>query len=401
MPTYRYRGVTQAGAAAKGAVEADTVSSARRKLRAEGVFPASIEERADGALRRPVFSGLGGGDVLPLVTRQLSTLVGAGVPLVGALRSIALQVDEPGMRKALGEIREAVQGGSPLGQALEAHPGTFPELYASMVKAGEESGTLPGALSRLADHLESQAKTRNRVRAALAYPVLMAVTAAVVVVVLLTVVVPKIVGVFAHLGKALPLPTRALIAVSGFLAAWWWLLLALAAAAVLAARRRLATEAGKRLRDRIALRLPVAGRLVHLSALSRFARTLATLAAGGIPIDRALKVVAPVVGNRVIAEQVGAAAARVVEGVALSEALRAHAGIPPTLVQMVAAGEESGRLDFLLDKMADALDAEIEARLTRLLSLLEPLIILSMGLLVAFIVVSVMLPLLDISRIVR
>jgi general secretion pathway protein F len=284
---------------------------------------------------------------------------------------------------------------------VEARPGTFPDLYAAMVRAGEESGTLALSLSRLADHLEEQARTKGRIRSALTYPLLMAVVASLVVIFLLTFVVPKIVGIFAHLGKALPLPTRILIAVTDVLAAGWWALLLAAGAATLLARRYLATEAGKVARDTWLLRMPLTGRLAYLSALSRFARTLSTLVSGGITVDRALRIVAPVVGNAVIAGRVAASADRVVEGSTLSDALRPHPEIPPALVQMVAVGEESGTLGEMLSRAADAMDEETNARLTRLLSLLEPLIILAMGGVVAFIVVSILLPLLDISQIVR
>lgn len=401
MPTFRYTAISRDGAEKKGAFEAENPASARRKLHDEGYYPVSLAEDREGDRLLSRYSLLGRQDFLPLLTRQLATLIGAGVPVVSALSSVAAQIDEPESRRVVAAIQEAVKEGSPLGKAIESHPELFPELYASMVRAGEESGMLPLSLTRLADHLEQQARTRNRVRAALTYPILMAIVAALVVFFLLSVVVPKIVGVYSHLGRALPLPTRILMAVTNVMSAWWWLLLALLAAAVLLWRRYAATDRGKRFRDSLLLRLPLTGRISHLSALSRFSRTLATLVAGAIPVDRALRIVAPVVGNLVIAERVEAAAARVVEGTALSEALRAHAEIPATLVQMVAVGEESGKLDFILEKMADTIDGEIEARLSRLLSLLEPVIILIMGSVVACIVVSVLLPLLDISQIVR
>ncbi len=401
MPTFRYTAVSRAGAEKKGALEAENLPSARKKLREEGFYPVSLEEGREGERLLSRFSILGRQDFLPLLTRQLATLIGAGVPVVSALTSVAAQVDDPASRKVVESIREAVKEGSPLGKAIESHPDMFPELYASMIRAGEESGMLPLSLSRVADHMERQSLTRNRVRSAMTYPILMAIVATLVVLFLLSVVVPKIVGVYSHLGRALPLPTRILIALTNVMSAWWWLFLALLAAAVLLGRRYLATDRGKRVRDSLLLRLPLTGRISHLSALSRFARTLGTLVAGAIPVDRALRIVAPVVGNLVISERIEMAADRVVEGTALSEALRAHAEIPATLVQMVAVGEESGRLDFILEKMADTIDGEIEARLSRMLSLLEPIIILVMGVVVACIVVSVLLPLLDISQIVR
>ncbi|MBI5343717.1 MAG: type II secretion system F family protein [Deltaproteobacteria bacterium] len=401
MPTYKYTAITRAGDERKGNVDADNLSAARRKLHAEGSYPLTLAESTGKAGLFPSFSLLGRQEFLPLLTRQLATLVGAGVPVVSALQSLASQMEDPEGRRVVVDLQEAVRGGTPFGRAIEAHPEMFPELFASMVRAGEESGMLSLSLSRLADHLEGQARTKNRVRAALTYPVLMAVVATLVVIFLLTVVVPKIVGVFSHLGRALPLPTRALIAVTDVFSAGWWVMLLLLAGGILLGRRHLSTERGKRSRDSLILRLPLLGRLAHLSALSRFCRTLSTLVAGAIPVDRALRIVAPVVGNLAISERIAAAADRVVEGAPLSEALRVHAEIPPTLVQMVAVGEESGKLDFILTKMADAIDGEIETRLSRLLSLLEPLIILLMGMVVAGIVISILLPLLEISQIVR
>lgn len=401
MPLYRYTAITKAGVEQKGSVDADSVSAARKKLHADGVYPLAVAEGKQGGSLLSSFSLLGSQDFLPLLTRQLSTLVGAGVPVVSALQSLAGQIDDPEVRRVITNLQESVREGMPFGRAIESHPKMFPELYASMVRAGEEGGMLPLSLSRLADHLEEQAKTRNRVRSALTYPILMAVVAVAVVVFLLTVVVPKIVGVFAHLGKALPLPTRILIALTNTLTSGWWVFLILIAGGILLGRRYLSTPQGKRALDSLVLRLPLTGRIAHLSALSRFSRTLSTLVAGAIPVDRALRIVAPVVGNTVISEQIGTATDRVVEGTSLSEALRVHAEFPATLVQMVAVGEESGKLDFILAKMADAIDGEIEARLSRVLSLLEPLIILFMGLVVAGIVISVLLPLLEISQIVR
>lgn len=401
MPTYRYTGVSREGVEKKGVVDAESIPAARLKLRTDGTYPLALTEETGVSRLLPSLSLLGRKEFLPLLTRQLATLVEAGVPVVSALQSLSAQVDDPESRRVLVEIQESVRSGMSLGRAVESQAQTFPELYGAMVRAGEESGTLPLSLARLADHLEDQARTINRIRSALTYPLLMASVAALVVVFLLSFVVPKIVGVFSHLGQALPLPTRVLIAVSNVFAAGWWVLLLLLGALVVAARRYLATDRGKRARDTLFLRIPILGRIVHLSALSHFARTLSTMTGGGIPIDRALRLVAPTVGNAVIEEGIEAAADRVVEGTSLSEALRQHALIPPSFIQMVAVGEESGKLDYLLGKMGEAIDGEAEARLSRALSLLEPVIILVMGMVVAFIVISVLLPMLEISTIVR
>jgi len=401
VPTYAYIGITRDGGRRKGTVEAENLAAARRRLREEGLLPLSLAEERSQGLFGAATLRFRPSEELPLVTRHLATLVGAGVPLVPALRSLAAQAAGPATRRLLSDLADAVQEGASLARAVEARSDAFPRLYASMIRAGEESGALALSLARLADHLEGQARARSRIRTALTYPVVMALVASLVVVFLLTFVVPKIVGVFANLGRALPWPTRVLIASTRALSVSWWAIAALLAGIVLWLRRRLATEAGRRARDAVLLRLPVAGRTLHLAALSRFARTLATLAAGGVPLDRALRVTAPAVGNAVLAACVEEAAARVVEGVPLSEGLAAHAEFPPTLVQMVAVGEQSGTLPALLDRTADALDAEVEARTARLLSLLEPAIILVMGAVVALIVVSVLLPMLEISSLVR
>lgn len=401
MATYSYKGVGKDGSKRAGDVDADSDAAARRKLHAEGVYPIELAEKRHA---RSFFSGAGllsKQDTLPLVTRQVATLVGAGVPIVSALQSLGAQIEDPSLRAVIVDITDAVRAGLPFARAIEAHTGIFPEIYVSMVRAGEESGQLPLAMTRLADHLELQSRTRSRVRSALAYPILMALVGVLVVFFMLTFVVPKIVGIFAHLGAALPLPTRILIGVTDILTGAWWAILLAVALATVAFRHYVATPAGRLFRDALLLKLPLVGRVNHLSALSRFSRTLSTLLAGGIPVDRALKVVAPVVGNAVLSGHIESAATRVIEGFSLSEALKSFGEIPSTMIQMVAVGEESGKLDFILEKLSDSLDGEIEARMTRLLSLLEPMIILLMGVTVGFIVVSILLPLLEISNIVR
>jgi len=257
VPIYRYTAITKAGIEQKGSLDAENLPAARKKLHADGVYPLAVTESREGDRLLPSFSLMGSQDFLPLLTRQLSTLVGAGVPVVSALQALGSQMDDPEVRRMIADLQEAVREGMPFGKAIESHPKMFPELYASMVRAGEEGGMLPLSLSRLADHLEEQARTRNRVRSALTYPILMAIVAAAVVVFLLTVVVPKIVGVFSHLGKALPLPTRILIALTNALTAGWWVLLLLVAGGILLGRRYLATPQGKRSLDSLLLRLPL------------------------------------------------------------------------------------------------------------------------------------------------
>lgn len=402
MPAYRYTAIGQDGKEVRGAIDGGSVAEARRKLKDAGRLPIDVsEETARAGISRFTSSGPSP-DFLPLFTRQLATLCDAGVPLVAALDALAPQADDPESRQLLESVRDAVKGGSSLAHAIEANPKFFPDVYAGMVRAGEEGGMLGPSLSRLADYLEMRQATATRLRAALAYPVLMAVIGFGVVFFLMAFVVPKIVGVFSHLGKALPIPTRILITLSSAIASSWWAILLLLAIATIFYRRFVATPSGRLRRDTLLVRLPVIGRILHISAVSRFARTLSALCDGGVPVDRGLRVAAPVTGNAMVEAALIDATAKVVEGSSLSNALAAHRDVFPTsIVQMARVGEESGRLAALLAKASDALDRETDARLSRSLSLLEPLIILFMGGVVALIVVAVMLPLLDLSNIAR
>ncbi len=402
MPLFDYTGFDAAGKKASGTVEAGGRRAAIARLHEQGVYPTELrEERQEkGGGKRLALSF--GRRVAPLelasATRQLSTLLAAGLTLDETLATVADQLERPQLQRVLGRVRSAVVQGEALHAALAAHAAIFPPLYINMVQVGENSGTLDAALSRLADFLEDQVRLRARIRAAMAYPLLMAVVGVGVLFFLLTFVVPKVTRMLTDLGQALPLPTQLLIALSGFLAQWWWLLLLLAAAGLLLLDRYRRTPAGRLRLDRLALRLPLFGRLNLLLATARFSRTLATLLASGVPLLKALEIARNLLQNQVLAEAIAATIDAVREGESLATPLKRSGVFPPMVAQMAAIGERSGELEGMLLRVADAFDHQVEMAIGGLLSLLEPLMILIMGSVVGFIVMAILLPIFQASE---
>jgi len=402
MPLFDYTGFDAAGKKASGTVEAGGRRAAIARLHEQGVYPTELrEERQEkGGGKRLALSF--GRRVAPLelasATRQLSTLLAAGLTLDETLATVADQLERPQLQRVLGRVRSAVVQGEALHAALAAHAAIFPPLYINMVQVGENSGTLDAALSRLADFLEDQVRLRARIRAAMAYPLLMAVVGVGVLFFLLSFVVPKVTRMLTDLGQALPLPTQLLIALSGFLSQWWWLLLLLAAAALLLLERYRRTPAGRLRLDRLALRLPLFGRLNLLLATARFSRTLATLLASGVPLLKALEIARNLLQNQVLAEAIAATIDAVREGESLATPLKRSGVFPPMVAQMAAIGERSGELEGMLLRVADAFDHQVEMAIGGLLSLLEPLMILIMGSVVGFIVMAILLPIFQASE---
>jgi len=405
VPVFAYRGLTADGRSVRGVLDADSAKSARARLRRDGVFPTDVaEESVPGtASRAAALTLLGGirpGDVA-IVTRQLATLIGAGLPVVEALAAVYEQTDRPPLARALARIRERVTEGSPLADAMAEHEAIFPRLFTGMVRAGESAGALDVVLERLATYTEAQTRLRAKVRTALAYPILMAVTATGVVTFLLGFVVPKVTRIFEERHQALPLPTRILLAVSGAVADYWWIAALVTAAAIallLVALRRPAY----RLRiDRRLLTLPLVGSIVTRVAVARFARTLATLLASGIPLLSALEVAGGVVGNRALASALDEARQAIREGHSIAPPLRRSGVFPPLLIHMVGVGERSGELEAMLGKVADAYEQEVESTLATLTAVLEPAMLVLMGGLVLFIVLAILLPIFEINALVR
>jgi general secretion pathway protein F len=389
MPIFRYRGYRSGGSEAAGTIEADGLKDALSKVRELGFYPRTIE-RVSGQ-RRPRLS-LRRDDTgrLPDVTRQLSVLVRSGVPLVEALR--ALSEESKGYWKdTLVSIRERVMSGASLSRAMEDYEKTFPEFYRNMVQSGEASGTLEKVLERLSDFLEHQNAVREKVKAAMVYPVFMASVGIVVLSFIFTFVVPKIVKIFEDSHNALPLMTHILIWVSNAFVHYWWLLLAGAIGLLLGGRKL--TERNRALIDSALVRLPFQG-LYY----SRFTRTLGFLLDGGLPMLRALELAGKSTGNAYLQRKVKEAEMKVSEGARLSSSLE---GLPPVLLQLIATGEKSGQLSDILARAADAYDTEFDRKVQKALSLLEPSMILLMGLVVGFIVLAVLLPMFQLNQLIK
>jgi general secretion pathway protein F len=401
MSDYDYLALDTAGRERRGQVRAATPEDARAVLGARKLYVVRMEASAPGAaapllsrqllLRRRLSA-----KQLTLFTRQLATLVQVS-PLAEALRTIGRQAEKEHVRRVLLSVHAGVLEGRRLSEAMTREAASFPPLYRAMVAAGEGSGALPTILERLADLQERQALVRGKVTSALAYPIVLAIVATFVVFALMMFVVPKVVEQFDTVGQELPLLTRVVIGLSEFLANWWWaLLLGIAAIAVLVGRA-LQDEALRLRFDRSLLRAPLLGRLLRDLHAARMARTLSTMVASRLPLLEGLRLTTQTVNNRALR----AASIEITEAIrtggSLSAALRRAGVFPPLLVYLAASGEASGRLDLMLERAADYLEREFDSFTATALSLLEPAIIVVMGAIVALIVLSILLPILQID----
>lgn len=408
MPVYAYRGVTAAGRATRGHLDAESSRSARAKLRRDGIFLTDFQETSAEALTRsatgprfnlqvslPSLQRISGMD-LAMMTRQAATLIGAGIPLVEGLRALTEQTEHPRLKSVLGQVRDRVNEGASFADAL-AQTGTFPDLYVSMVRAGEAGGALETVLERLADYLESQVRLRNKVTSILIYPCVMLGFATFVVGVLVTVVLPQITELLETLDQPLPFYTRWIISLSSFVREAWWALALAFAGGLLGLRAVIRTGPGRAFWDRLKLQLPVVGRSVRLIAISRFTRTLSTLLSGGLPIVRALGTAKDVANNTVLGQAIDEAQESITEGASIAHPLRASGEFPPLVTHMIEVGERSGELEAMLAKVADTYDEQVETMVTRLTALLEPLLILIMVGIVVVIILATLVPLLNIT----
>ena len=406
MAVFEYKGVTSAGKAVNGIVDADNPRIARQKLRTDGVYPTEvIEEKAhksrfsqDVSLQS-IFQVISKKEI-SVMTRQLATLLKSGLPLVTSLNAMADQVENPKLRKILTQVRERVNEGTSLAAALQEFPKVFPEIYTNMVSAGEASGSLELVLLRLAEYSEKQVKIRNKIQGAMIYPAIMTLLSIGVLAILLTFVVPKFVAIFGELDQTLPLPTIILISVSSFVRSYWPLLIVVLIGAGFFLSRYKATPKGRSLYDRILLRMPVFGRLILFGIVIRFARTLSTLLSSGVPLLKAMDILAKVVNHTVFEEAIASARESVTEGASLSQPLKQKGIFPPIVIHMIASGEQSGHLEEMLSKVADIYEDEADTLASTMTSLLEPILILVMAVMIAFIVISILLPLMEMNQIV-
>ena len=404
MPVFEYKALTAGGKAVQGLREAESPKTLRAALKRDGVFLTEVlgqkEQQAQAArdvnVRRWVLRRVTPED-LAIMTRQLAVLVHAGIPLVEALAALIDQVEHERLKRVVSDVKQRVNEGASLADAMGGHPRVFTTLYVNMIRAGESSGALDVVLVRLADFTESQARLRAKVIATMIYPVAMLVVGVLVLAALFTVVIPKITKIFEDTKATLPWTTKVLIAVSTFMADWWWAVLLLAAAGVWGFLRWKATPAGRHRWDVFKLTVPVFGRLLRTIAIGRFARTLATLLKSGVPVLGAMDIVKNVVGNVRLAEVIEQARQAIQEGESIAAPLKRSGEFPPLVFHMVAVGERSGSLEEMLGNVADAYEDQVETTVTALTSLLEPAMIIGMGVVVAFIVFSILMPILQIN----
>jgi general secretion pathway protein F len=408
LPIFEYEALNSTGQSVQGIIDAESARTARTKLRGRGFYPTQIREEAIAAVERAVspniFSFLFGrikAKDLALASRQLATLMEAGIPLTSSLSALIEQLGHPLLRKIFTQIRERVREGSSFADALFLHPQVFSPLFIGMVRAGEVSGTLALTLSRWADFSEHQIALRQRIGTAMTYPIFMFIIGLGVLIFLMTFVVPTVTKIFSEVGQSLPLPTVILISVSGFLNRFWWALLGGFAVLGFWLKRYLRSESGALSWDRLKLKLPLMGDMHRQLAISRWSRTLGTLLHGGLPLLQALEISQGVVENRLLTKALSQAGEKIREGEELAFTLKQSTLFPSLVLEMVSVGEKSGELGKMLEKVAVILENEVEAALRSRMSLLEPVMILIMGMGVGFIALSVLLPILEMSQIVR
>ncbi len=403
MPVFEYKGVTAAGKKLSGVQDGEGLKAVKAKLKKDGVIVLEIREGSSmsAARRGNVSFSFSSSRVklsdLANATRQLATLLSSGLPLMDALSVLVEQEETAALKGALSSVRDSVREGASLADALKNKPKAFSQLFINMVSAGEASGTLEITLDRLADFLDEQVRFRGRISASLAYPAFMTVVGIGMLFFIFSFVMPRVVGMFQDMKQQLPLITVMLMGTVKFLSSFWWAILLVFGTGAYYFRRYARTPAGRENVDARLLRLPVFGNLIRMIAVSRFTRTLGTLLQSGVPTLAALDIVKSVVGNTVLANAIQQARENVREGEPIADPLRRSGLFPPVVVQMVAVGERSGELEKMLLKISDSFDRTVETRLTGLMALMEPVIILVMGLIIGFVVIAIMLPMLQMS----
>lgn len=402
MPKFAYRALNREGKQTFGVLQADSQALAINDVRSLGLFPTHVREATRADERKALRQGKGGlnelyfGGVktkeLVVMTRQLSTLIDAGLPLLRCINVLIAQLKACKLRDILREISSDIQGGSTFAEALAKHPKQFDRLFVNMVRAGEVGGMLEVVLQRLAIFMERRQALKRRVRGALIYPIAVILIASGIVAFLLVRVVPVFAEIFEEFGGELPAPTQFLIAAGDFMMYRWWLLIVILCWSVIGLKLLMKSKTVKRVFDRVVLKVPLVGDLVTKVSVARFARTLGTLVTSGVPILQALKITRETIGNEVIQNAVDKVHDSVQDGGTIAAPLDESKAFPPMVVNMIDVGEETGALDSMLMKVADIYDAEVEAAVDAMLALLEPAIIIILGGIVGFIVVSLYLP---------
>ncbi len=402
---FEYKVRDKSGKVLSGEIEGSSQSAVARALREKGFTPLKIDEQQVSALNKeihlPGFKSRVKQKDVTVFSRQLATMVNSGLTLVRALTVLEAQTESPVLAGVIGDVRRKVEGGTSLSESLAVHPKTFNDLYVSMVRAGEAGGALDETLNRLADTLEAQMKLRSQVKSAMAYPIVVMFLVVFIVVAMLVFIVPIFQKMYQDLGGELPLPTQMLINISSAIKALWWVIIIVVVGGVVGFRRWIATDSGRHAWDAFKLRVPVVGGLVQKISISRFARTLSVLSRTGVPVLQALEIVAITSGNSMVADAVSEVQASVKRGESISGPLEKHEVFPPMVTHMVSVGEETGAIDAMLEKVADFYDSEVEDTVNALTSLIEPILIIVMGVAVGGILISLYLPMFNIANLIQ
>jgi type IV pilus assembly protein PilC len=401
MAVFRYSAKDNTGRLISGVIEADTDASVIDRLRDMGFFITNLErtvERGDVLQSLQGMFGIGLKD-LAIFSRQFATMVNSGLSLVRTLGILEQQTTNRRLKQIIAQVRVDVEAGRPLSDAMGRHPKAFSSLYVNMVKAGETGGVLDEVLERVATYLEKEQALRAKIKSAMVYPILLTVAALGGLFFMTMVILPQFENLFKELGAGgtLPLPTQIAISVSAAIRSFWWLGLIISGAAFYALRRYVRTPSGRERWDRFKLRMPIVGELNRKIVVARFTRTLGTLIASGVPIMQALEVVAKAIDNMVIGNAIDAVRASIREGQTIAIPLQFSGVFPPMVVQMAKVGEETGALEQMLEKVADFYDVEVESTVASLTSMLEPLLIIFMGVIVGAMVIALYLPIFSLA----
>ena len=408
MPAYEYKGLDRSGKDVSGVRDADNERALRALMKREGVFLTRIgkgKQEGQGLLATEVdfaryFERITATD-LAILTRQLATLSRAGIPLVEGLAACVDQIEKPKLRTIVAKLKQDVSEGASLAAALQQHPDVFTPIFSNMVRAGEASGTLDAVLMRLAEFTEASVKLKQKIQAAMMYPVIMVGLGSLILAGMFVYVIPQITQIFEDSGQELPLLTQGLIGFSHFLRNYWWLASLMAGLGTYLFQRWKKTPAGRYSWDAKRLKFPIFGKIILMVALSRFTKTLATLLRSGVPLLTALDITKAVLENEILTEIVDDARIAVKEGANLADPLKKSGKFPPMVVHMIAIGERSGELEEMLSVVADAYETQVESRVQGLTALLEPVMIVGMGITIAIIVFAVLMPILQLNEFVQ
>jgi type IV pilus assembly protein PilC len=391
MPTFEWKGTARNGQTQTGVLVADSKDAVINTMRRQQIVVTAVKEKGK-EIALPKFGGGVPAQSIAIFTRQFSVMIDAGLPLVQCLEILGSQQEHKVFKRTLLQVRQDVESGSNLADAMRKHPKVFNDLFTNMVAAGEAGGILDTILQRLATYIEKSVKLNSQVKSAMIYPVAVIGIACIVVAVILWKVIPVFASLFASLGAELPLPTRVVIAMSNFIGDFWWLIGLGSVAFVYGIRKYHATYKGKRVVDGILLKAPILGMLLRKIAVARFCRTLSTLTSSGVPILDGLQITARTAGNSIVEDAIMATRKSVEEGKTISEPLGDTEVFPPMVVQMIAVGEQTGALDTMLSKIADFYEDEVDLAVAGLMKLLEPILIAFLGVAIGGIVIAMYMP---------